>query len=94
MAKTLESFPHNQNRYDDQRDSIDESRERREPKPAESMARIGRATGKVYCDEGEKQRGGVGEHMARVGQQSQRARDQPTNHLDHHKGRSNAKREH
>ncbi|MNE69636.1 hypothetical protein D3C80_1653720 [compost metagenome] len=58
------------------------------------MARIGRATGKMHCDEGEQQSGGIGEHMSRISQQSERARDQPANHFNHHKGRGDAKREH
>ena len=67
-----------------QRDAVDEGDQHRDAVEAVGPGLVRRATGEAEAHGGERQRGEVGRHVARVRQQRERARDQAARDLGQH----------
>ena len=67
-----------------QGDAVHEGGQNLEAMVTVGAAPILRLAAEAKCDPGQRQRGGVGEHVAGIGEQRQRARDQPADHLGDH----------
>jgi hypothetical protein len=76
----------------DQRDAIDERRQHLEAVVAVGAARVVLPPADPERGPGERQRGGVGQHVAGVREQRQRARGDPPHDLGDHEDRSQNQR--
>ena len=68
VSEALYGLPDDKNGDDHQRNSVHKRGKGCQPQPAEGMARIGRTTRKLYRQEGEEQRCGIGQHMPGISQ--------------------------
>ncbi|MNR06241.1 hypothetical protein D3C85_1223060 [compost metagenome] len=77
----------------EKRDGVDEAGDHLEAEVAEGSPGIGQAPAKAEGEIGQAERRRVGQHMAGVRQQGQRARNQSPDHLDDHEGEDQGKRQ-
>ena len=89
-ARSLHEDP---DRDDDEQDAVRERREDLRPPVAEAPLRRRRPPGEPGGKQGERQRGGVGEHVPRVGQDGQRVGEQPDDDLHDEEARDERQRD-
>ena len=70
--------------HNDQGQSVDEGGDDLQPVIAVGAFVVRRAPGHAEGDPGKRQRDGIGQHMAGVGEQGQQARDQPARNFHRH----------
>ena len=80
-------------REDQQRHAVGLGGEDLNAPEAEGHRALGRAGGQPQREQREADRGGVGEHVRRVGEQRERVRDHAGRHLDGHEGDDQAERD-
>ena len=93
VGEAPRSLHEDPDRDDDEQDAVRERREDLGPPVAEAPLRRRRPPGEPGREQGERQRGGVGEHVPGVGQDGQRVGEQPDDDLHDEEARDERQRD-